>query len=210
MGKRENALFLDCESLHYEQVHVPANCQLVVCDTGVKRSLTASEYNIRRQQCSEGSQQLSYVVPSVRTLRDVSVKQFELHKGKLGDIIRKRCHHVVYENERVVRSVAALKKEDLSEFGKLMYQSHLSLKNDFEVSCDELDAVVDICAEVEGVYGARMTGGGFGGAAICLVERSQVDALVNRLRKEYVNKTGLKPTIQVCSIEDGAKVTPWP
>ncbi len=206
MGKKNHALFLDCESLSYEQVPTSGRCQLVVCDTGIRRNLTSSEYNIRRQQCSEGAQQLSYVLPSVTTLRDVTIQQFEEHKRKLGDIIQKRCRHVIYENERVLQSVTALKKKDLSEFGKLMYQSHMSLKNDFEVSCPELDAVVDICAEVEGVYGARMTGAGFGGSAICLVETGQVDAVVDRLRAEYPKATGRKPSIQVCSTEDGASV----
>lgn len=209
MGKKDHALFLDCESLAYEHVRIPAGCRLVVCDTGVKRSLAASEYNIRRQQCSEGAHQLSYLLPSVKTLRDVSVKQFEQHKGKLGDVIRKRCRHVIYENERVLQSVAALKRNDLSEFGKLMYQSHMSLKNDYEVSCAELDAVVDICAEVDGVYGARMTGAGFGGAAICLVASEHADEVAKRLEREYPQKTNRKPSIQVCTVEDGAQVKPW-
>jgi galactokinase len=209
LAKKNHALFLDCQSLQYEHIPVPARCKLVVCDTGVKRHLAASEYNIRRQQCSEGAQQLSYVLPSVKTLRDVSVKQFEEHKGRLGDVIRKRCRHVIYENERVLNSIPALRKDDLSDFGKLMYQSHMSLKNDYEVSCTELDAVVDICAEVEGVYGARMTGAGFGGAAICLVENEQASAVVGRLEVEYPRMTGRKPTIQVCTIEDGAQVRPW-
>jgi galactokinase len=209
MGKKHHALFLDCESLQHEHVPVPAGCKLVVCDTGVKRHLATSEYNIRRQQCSEGAHQLSFVLPSIKTLRDVSVKQFEQHKGNLGEIIRKRCRHVIYENERVVQSVAALKRNDLSDFGKLMYRSHMSLKNDYEVSCPELDAVVDICAEVDGVYGARMTGAGFGGAAICLVASEHAKEVVNRLHREYPEKTGRKPTIQVCTIEDGARVIPW-
>jgi len=209
MGKKDHALFLDCESLKYEHVQIPSGCKLVVCDTGIKRHLAASEYNIRRQQCAEGAHQLSFVLPSVKTLRDVSVRQFEQHKGKLGDVIRKRCQHVIHENERVLQSVVALKKNDLLDFGKLMYQSHMSLKTDYEVSCAELDAVVDICAEVDGVYGARMTGAGFGGSAICLVESGQADAVVNRLLHEYPEKTGRKPTIQVCTIEDGARVTPW-
>lgn len=209
MGKKNHALFLDCDSLRYEHVQIPSGCKLVVCDTGVKRHLATSEYNIRRQQCSEGAHQFSYVLPSVKTLRDISVNQFEQHKGKLGDIIRKRCRHVIYENERVLLSVAALKKNDLSEFGKLMYQSHMSLKNDYEVSCIELDAVVDICAEVEGVYGARMTGAGFGGAAICLVESTQADEVVEKLQYEYPRKTNHKPLIQICTIEDGAQVKTW-
>lgn len=210
MGKKDHALFLDCESLKYEHIAIPAGCKLVVCDTGVKRQLAASEYNIRRQQCSEGAHQFSFVVPSVKTLRNVSVRHFEHYKARLGDTIQKRCRHVVYENDRVVQSVSALKKNDLSEFGKLMYQSHMSLKNDYEVSCAELDAVVDICAEVDGVYGARMTGAGFGGAAICLVESSQAEAVAQRLQHEYPEKTGRKPAIQVCTIEDGAQVKRWP
>ncbi len=209
MGRKDHALFLDCETLDFSRVPIPATCSLIVCDTGVKRELASSEYNIRRQQCSEGAQQLSYVLPSIKTLRDVSPAQFEKHKNELGDIIRKRCHHVIYENERVVQSVAALKRNDLSEFGKLMYQSHMSLKNDYEVSCPELDAVVDICAEVDGVYGARMTGAGFGGSAICLVGREQADSVVRRLTAEYPGKTGRKPEIQVCTIEDGAQVRRW-
>ncbi len=209
LGKKSHALFLDCESLRYEHIPVPARCKLVVCDTGIRRNLAASEYNIRRQQCSEGAQQFSYVLPSVKTLRDVSVAQFEEHKGRLGDIIRRRCRHVIYENARVLNSVEALRKSDLSDFGKLMYQSHMSLKNDYEVSCGELDAIVDICAEVEGVYGARMTGAGFGGAAICLVESERADAVVRRLEVEYPRATGRKPAIQVCTIEDGARVKPW-
>ncbi len=206
MGKKGHALFLDCESLAYEQIPTVGRCQLVVCDTGIRRNLATSEYNIRRQQCSEGAQQLSYVLPSVKTLRDVTIRQFEEHKRKLGDVIRKRCRHVIYENERVLQSVNALKAKDLSELGKLMYQSHMSLKNDFEVSCPELDALVDICAEVEGVYGARMTGAGFGGSTICLVENDQAAAVVERLRIEYPRATGRKPSIHVCSTADGASV----
>ncbi|HEY6952740.1 MAG TPA: galactokinase [Bacteroidota bacterium] len=210
LGKKDRALFLDCESLNYEHVPVPPECKLVVCDTGVRRNLATSEYNIRRQQCSEGAQEFSYVLPSVKTLRNVSVKQFEQHKSMLGDIIRRRCRHVIFENDRVLHSKEALKNGDLSEFGKLMYQSHMSLKNDYEVSCPELDTVVDICAEVDGVYGARMTGAGFGGAAICLVKCDQADAVVKRLKAEYPQKTGHKPAIQVCTVEDGAWVRQWP
>ena len=209
VGKKDHALFLDCESLDYEHVLIPAGCSIVVCDTGLKRRLASSEYNIRRQQCSEGAQQLSYVIPSVKTLRDVSVKQFEQHKQRLGDVIQRRCRHVIYENERVLQSVIALKKNELSEFGKLMYQSHMSLKDNYAVSCAELDAVVDICAEVDGVYGARMTGAGFGGAAICLVKNEQADAVVKRLHVEYPKRTGHRPTIQVCTVEDGARLEQW-
>lgn len=206
LGKRGHALFLDCQSLAHEHVPIPAEAAFVVCDTGVRRQLAASEYNIRRQQCAEGVRVLKSVFPSIQSLRDVSLEDFEQHKGRLGDIIRKRSKHVVSENYRVLQSVAALRKNDLSEFGKLMYQSHLSLKNDFGVSCSELDSVVDICAEEEGVYGARMTGAGFGGCAICLVKREFADAVIKRLLVEYPQKTGGTPNVYLCTAEDGAHV----
>jgi galactokinase len=205
LGRKNQVMFLDCQSLAYEHIPIPADCRFVVCDTGVERQLAASEYNKRRQECSEGVHELKAVLPSVESLRDVSVRDFELHKGRLSELIRKRCRHVISENSRVLQSVAALKNQDLSEFGKLMYQSHLSLKNDYEVSCPELDIVVDICAEEEGVYGARMTGAGFGGCAISLVKREFTDALVDRLRTEYPQKTGRRPGVYICTAEDGAR-----
>ncbi len=207
LGRKENALFLDCRTLGYQHVRIPTGCALVVCDTGVKRELMSSEYNIRREQCNQGVKDLSSVLLSIRALRDVSPQQFHENEHLLGEIVRKRCHHVITENERVKDSVEALKRGDLSEFGKLMYQSHLSLKNNYEVSCTELDAVVDICAEQEGVYGARMTGAGFGGCAICLVKEEFTEALVARLQTEYPQKTGRQPTVYTCTIEDGVKVS---
>jgi galactokinase len=205
IGKRGHALFLDCQSLAYEYVPIPADVAFVVCDTSVGRQLAASEYNIRRQQCADGVRGLKTVLPSIQTLRDVSHENFEQHKGRLGNLIQRRSKHVIFENRRVLQSVAALRKNDLSEFGKLMYQSHLSLKNDYEVSCPELDVVVDICAEEEGVYGARMTGAGFGGCAICLVKREFAEAVVHRLLVEYPQKTGRSPSVYLCTAEDGAR-----
>jgi len=204
LGRRGHALFLDCQRLAYDHIPIPEGAAFVVCDTGVGRELAASEYNIRRQQCAEGVRELKSVLPSIQTLRDVSLEDFEQHKGRLGDLIRRRSRHVISENHRVLQSVTALRKNDLSEFGKLMYQSHLSLKNDYEVSCPELDCVVDICAEEEGVYGARMTGAGFGGCAICLVNREFAGAVVRRLLIEYRQKTGRTPQVYLCTAEDGA------
>lgn len=206
LGKANNAVFLDCDSLKHEYVPLPANVRLLVCDTGVKRELTGSVYNQRKQECFVAVKRLSARYPVAKSLRDVSLSQFQEAEDSLDPVTRKRARHVISENQRVLDSVIALKEGNLSEFGKLMYQSHLSLKLDFEVSCPELDAVVDICAEAEGVHGARMTGAGFGGSAVCLVEEHNVEDVKTRLETEYPQKTGRTPSIQVCSIEDGAAV----
>ncbi|MFQ5823584.1 MAG: galactokinase [bacterium] len=206
LGKKNHALFLDCRKLDYEYVPIPGNTKLLVCDTGIKRELVTSEYNRRREECQIGVQQLSSALSGIRALRDVSLEQFSEHQNLLSLTIRKRCYHVIAENERVKKSVQALKRGDLAAFGSLMYQSHFSLKNDYEVSTAELDTVVDICAECEGVYGARMTGAGFGGSAICLVQENYMNEVIARLNDEYPKKTGGTLSIYGCSIEDGVKI----
>jgi galactokinase len=206
LGKADHAMFLDCGSLKHENVLLPSNVRLLICDTGVKRELSTSAYNKRRQECLYAVKQLSSVYPNIKSLREVSAEQLQSAEHSLDPILRRRARHVVSENQRVLDSVKALRETNLSEFGKLMYQSHLSLKLDFEVSCPELDAVVDICAEADGVHGARMTGAGFGGSAVCLVEEHNVEEVKARLEAEYPQKTGRTPSIHVCSIEDGATV----
>ncbi len=206
LGKAQHALFLDCQSLDYEYVALPASARLLICDTGVKRELTSSAYNRRMQECLYAVKLLSHHYPGIKSLRDISIQQFHNAKSFLDPLTGKRAGHVVSENQRVLDSVIALKQGNMSEFGKLMYQSHLSLKLDFEVSCPELDAVVDICAEGDGVYGARMTGAGFGGSAICLVDEHNVEEVKTRLEAEYPQRTGRTPTIHVCSIENGATI----
>ncbi len=206
MGKAHHAIFLDCLSLQHEYVPIPQGVQLLVCDTGVKRRLSNSDYNRRRQECTQAVRQLSSTYPSITSLRDVSLQDFLKAEHSLDPTLRRRARHVIGENRRVLESVAALKEGNPGEFGKLMYQSHLSLKLDFEVSCPELDTIVDICAESEGVYGARMTGAGFGGSAICLVDENNVNELRIRLEREYPEKTGRSPTIHECASEDGATV----
>jgi galactokinase len=195
---------LDCRSLAYEQVPLPAGVELLVCDTGVRRALANSEYNRRREECAAGVQALSSVLPGVTALRDVQPAQLEEHAHLLDPVVRRRCRHVVTENERVVNSAGALRRGDLSEFGKLMYDSHLSLRVDYDVSCRELDMIVDICAESEGVYGARMTGAGFGGCAICLVKEGAAGDVIGRLKREYPRLSGRDPSVYVCHADDGA------
>jgi galactokinase len=206
LGKRQHALFLDCRSMVTERVPIPAGVRFVICDTGVARDLKASSYNERREACRRGVQAIARKYPEVRALRDVTSVMIDDFRSHLDPVVYHRCRHVVSENERVLQSVRALRNGDPSEFGKLMYQSHLSLKNDYEVSCPELDVVVDICAEEDGVFGARMTGAGFGGCAICMVQESHAESVASRLAEEYPGKTGRTPTIYVCNIEDGAAV----
>lgn len=206
MGKAHHAMFLDCQSLEHEFIPIPHGVRLLICETGLKRRLRNSDYNRRRQECTQAVHQLSSVYPSITSLRDVSLQDFLKSEQSLDPTLRKRVRHVIGENGRVLQSVAALKEGNLGEFGKLMYQSHLSLKLDFEVSCSELDTVVDICAESEGVYGARMTGAGFGGSAVCLVDKDNVNEVRIRLEREYPEKTGCSPTIHQCTSDDGATV----
>ncbi len=206
LGKRDHALFVDCRSLSHELVPIPAGARLVVCNTNVKRELTTSSYNDRRADCAAGVAALAKHIPGITALRDVSPERLREFQSSLSPVVLRRCRHVVSENARVLRSAIALRAGDLSEFGKLMYQSHFSLKNEYEVSCPELDAIVDICAEEDEVYGARMTGAGFGGCAVCLVSADHAERVAERLRTEYPMKTGRQPTVYVSTVEDGASV----
>jgi len=206
MGKQHQALYLDCRTLLYKHVGLPEEVSLLVCNTGVQRELSRSEYNKRRQECLFGVKQLATRLPGIESLRDVSWDQFMTTRHLLTPVIEKRCRHVLSENGRVRAAVDALERRDVVEFGKLMYQSHFSLRNDYEVSSPELDAVVDICAESDGVYGARMTGAGFGGSAICLVDNGAVEGVSARLLREYPKRTNKLPTIYVCRFEDGASI----
>jgi galactokinase len=198
---------LDCRSLDYELIRMPDGLRLLVCDTGVRRALASSEYNRRREECDTGVRRLSARIAGkepIAALRDVSYTQLMEHGDALDPVVLRRCKHVITENDRVVRSADALRRGDLSEFGKLMYDSHLSLRLDYEVSCKELDAVVDICAETEGVYGARMTGAGFGGCVVCLVSDRAAEAVIDRLKAEYPRMSGKNPSVYVCAVDSGA------
>ncbi len=207
LGKKDHALLIDCRSLESVHVPFPAGVRLIVCDTGVKRSLATSEYNKRRSECAEGVSVLASRIPGIRNLRDVNPGHLMEFGDLLDTVVLKRCRHVVTENERVTRSVEALRAGDLIHFGGLMYASHASLRDNYEVSCNELDAVVEICSGVDGVLGARMTGAGFGGCAICLVKEQNTDAVIERLERDYPKRTGKTPGITVCTFEQGVSVS---
>ena len=201
LGRANHALMIDCRSLDYELVPVPEGVAIIVCDTKVQRGLVDSEYNARRRECESGARLLG-----VKALRDVTPAKLEARAGELPALTLKRCRHVVYENQRVLDSIQALERADLAAFGRLMYASHDSLRDDYEVSCKKLDAMVEVAREVGGVYGARMTGAGFGGCTVNLVEVAHADAFAAQVAPAYTAATGLIPAIYVCAVEDGARV----
>jgi galactokinase len=204
-GKADHALMLDCRLLDYKLLALPADLKLVVCNTMVKHELANSEYNARRAECEEVVRRLAQHLPHVRSLRDVTTDDLKRFGGELPEVIRKRCRHVVSENARVVAAASALESEDLSTFGQLMRESHRSLRDDCQVSCKELDLMVEIANKAEGVFGARMTGGGFGGCTVNLVQSDSVDSFKETVAKGYAEATGREPEIYVCSAAQGAE-----
>jgi galactokinase len=204
-GDENKALLLDCRSLEFELLPLSSDAQLVVCNTMVKHSLASGAYNERREQCEEGVARLKSVIPHITALRDVTIEQLEKHRELLRPIVYRRCKHIITENARVLEAGDSLKESDLIRFGQLMDQSHESLKNDFEVSCDELDLMVQLARNIDGVYGARMTGGGFGGCTVNLVEREKVTEFQRVVASGYEEGTGLKPEIYVCRAVKGAE-----
>ena len=202
-GSRGKALMLDCRSLQYRLLPLPGDISLAICNTMVKHSIAKGEYNRRREECEEGVRGLSARLPKVQTLRDVTMEDLAKLGGDLPEVVRRRCRHVISENARVLDAAQALERGDLSKFGSLMAASHRSLRDDFEVSSAELDLMVDLASRAPGVYGARMTGGGFGGCAVALVETTAVDSFQRRVQDEYEAAMGYRPEVYICSAADG-------
>ena len=204
-GRASHALLLDCRSLDYKRVKFPHGIQLVICNTMVKHEIGASQYNVRRAECEEGVRNLRKVLPGIRALRDVTLAQLEKHCALLSPIVYSRCRHVVTENDRTLEAVRVLRAEDLQAFGWLMRESHRSLRDNYEVSCKELDLMVEIASAQPGVVGARMTGGGFGGCTINLVKSAALDAFKQTVAAKYLAQTGLTPEIYVSPASDGVQ-----
>lgn len=202
-GRASHALLLDCRSLEYNLVKLPPGIQLVICNSMVKHEIGSSQYNVRRAECEQGVRALRDVLPEIRALRDVTLAQLEEHRGLLSAKVYSRCHHVVTENGRVQGAVEAFESGDLRGLGRLMSDSHRSLRDDYEVSAKELDLLVEIALAQPGVIGARMTGGGFGGCTINLVESSAVAAFQQNVAGSYFARTGRKPEIYVSPAADG-------
>ena len=207
MGKKDCAIFLDTNTLEFEYAPVVLkDARIVITNSKVKHSLVGSAYNDRRNECEQALQDLKKVV-DIKTLGDLTEEEFEAHKDAItSDICRKRAKHAVYENQRTIKAVAALKADNVEEFGRLMNASHVSLRDDYEVSCEEIDILVDLAWEIPGVIGSRITGGGFGGCTVSIVKNDAVDTFIETLGKQYQEKTGHEAEFYVVDIGDGAHV----
>jgi galactokinase len=204
-----HALLLDCRSLDFALLPLPREVRLLICNTMVKHELAGGEYNKRRADCEEAVRRLSAFLPGMNALRDVTPKQLEQHRSALPARIYRRARHVVTENARTEDAASALREGDLARFGRRMAESHASLRDDYEVSCAELDRMVEIASRQPGVYGARMTGGGFGGCTISLVDAEHTENARQQIVTEYERATGLQPQTFVCTAAAGAgEVTP--
>ncbi len=203
-AKERHAAFLDCRTLEHDTVQLPGDLRLVLCNTMVKHEIAGGEYNKRREECEEAVQQLARVMPHVRALRDVTPEQVKEHRALLTDTLHKRARHVTTENARVPAARDALTRGDLAAMGKLMAESHASLRGDYEVSCRELDVMVELTRGFDGCYGARMTGGGFGGCTINLLKAEHTSRFVTYMRDAYQRVAGVTPEIYVCNAAGGA------
>ena len=207
MGKKDHAIFLDTNTLNYEYAPVVLeDAKIVITNSKVKHSLVDSAYNDRRNECETALKELQAVLP-IKTLGDLTEEEFEAHKDAIKDKVRqKRAKHAVYENQRAIRAVQALKNNDVELFGKLMNASHESLRYDYEVSCEEIDILVDLAQAMQGVVGSRITGGGFGGCTVSIVKNDTVDKFIEEIGKAYKEKVGHEAEFYVVEIGDGAKI----
>lgn len=205
MGKKDHAIFLDTNTLNYEYAPVVLeDAKIVITNSKVKHSLVDSAYNDRRNESETALRELQTEV-EIQTLGDLTEEEFEMYKNAIQDPIRqKRAKHAVYENQRTIRAVEALKNNDVELFGKLMNASHQSLRDDYEVSCEEIDILVDLAQAMPGVLGSRITGGGFGGCTVSIVKNDTVDRFVEEIGKAYQEKVGHEAEFYVVEIGDGA------
>lgn len=204
MGKKDHAIFLDTADLSYEYAPlVLEGAKIVVTNSNVKHSLVNSEYNVRRSECEKALEELQTVV-KINGLGDLSEEEFEANKSVIQDEVRvKRAKHAVYENQRTIRAVAALKNNDLKLFGELMNASHVSLRDDYQVSCEEIDVLVEEAWKIDGVIGSRITGGGFGGCTVSIVKDEAVDTFKEKVGAAYKERVGKTADFYVVEIGDG-------
>jgi galactokinase len=204
-GRAGHALLLDCRSLDSEWVPIPDRVAIVVLDTGTRRELETSAYNDRRRECEAAARALG-----VESLRDVSESDLRSRSTALVDMVARRARHVITENERTIAAADALRAGDAERVGRLMNESHRSLREDFEVSSEALDTMADAAQTAEGCFGARLTGGGFAGCAVALVERTATPAFERAVAEAYRERTGLPCEVYVCRASDGVSVLPLP
>ena len=202
-GRQGTAILLDCQSLDYEYVPVPAEISLIVLDTGTRRELSFSAYNTRQKEIEEATKLLS--LPS---LRDGTATILENTKAAMPKVLYQRAKHVITENERVLQFCAAMKNGDLWTMGKLLNQSHASLRDDFDVSSPELNTIVEIAQAQPGCFGARMTGAGFGGCGLALISKENDQVFIDAVSESYLSQTGVQPQIYAVQSADGATIAP--
>lgn len=207
MGKKDHAIFLDTNTLNYEYAPVVLkDAKIVIINSKVKHSLVDSAYNDRRNECETALKELQKVV-DIKTLGDLTEEAFEMHKDAIQSEIRqKRAKHAVYENQRAIKAVKALNDGDITLFGQLMNASHTSLRDDYEVSCEEIDILVDLAWATEGVIGSRITGGGFGGCTVSIVKNEAVEQFVKSIGEAYQEKVSHEAEFYVVDIGDGAHI----
>lgn len=205
-GAQDRLLYLDCRSLEWQTLPLPNDIAIVIADTKMRRTLTSGEYNKRRLDCEEAVRILNAKLPGIKSLRDLSVETFNQYATELPERVEKRARHVVEEIERSARAMPFLEQGDMVEFGELLNQCHVSLRDLYEVSIPELDIMVKVAQSLPGCYGARLTGAGFGGCTVNLVARGQADAFSNALAAGYEDETGFPPEIYICSASKGAEL----
>ena len=204
MGKAGHALLLDCRSLEFNFAPIPPGISLVVCNTMVKHDLATGAYNQRRAECEEGVRYFAKRNPGIRALRDVSIEVLEQHAKDLPPTIFKRCSHVIQENQRTLEAAESLRENALVKLGRLMGESHRSLRDLYEVSCRELDTMVEAAQDLPGFVGGRMTGGGFGGCTVNLVRDANAKEFALQIANRYHKTTGIVPQTYRCAAVDGA------
>lgn len=207
LGQKDHALFIDCRTLDYERIPLElGEYRILVCHSGVKHSLVDSAYNQRRQECETGVRILATEYPTVKALRDADLTMLAACRDRMEPVVYKRCHHVITENARVIKSIKALKAGDLVAFGQFLNQSHASLRDDYEVSCPEVDLLVELAGQLDGVLGARITGGGFGGCTVNLIHAGAVEAFNERVVRVYQEKTGIEAQVYISTAANGAEI----
>ncbi|MEO8043595.1 MAG: galactokinase [Spartobacteria bacterium] len=200
IGEEDHAVLIDCRDLSTEAVPLPTGAAVVVMDTSTRRGLVGSAYNERRRQCEAAAEFFG-----VKALRDVSLEDFELRSAGLDKVVRRRARHVITENDRTQRAAAAMKTGDAGLLGQLINQSHASMRDDFEISNAQLDTMVALARETAGCFGARLTGGGFGGCALALVDGAATPAFIAEVSQRYAEVTGLTPNLYLCRAANGAE-----
>ena len=204
-GSSNQAMLLDCRSQEYERFDLPGQAALLLVHSGIRHQLSAGSFNARRNECRQAVEILASVIPGLKSLRDLELDQLEHHRTLLSDELYRRCRHVLTENRRVVQARMALEEGNSTRLGQLMSASHLSLRDDYEVSCPELDLLVEIAAGSEGLQGSRMMGGGFGGCTISLVDSDMAEKARETIRSRYGRETGREPWTHIVGPADSVK-----